>query len=416
MGNPESPLSETRGALTPRETSAYSWVMSAHDVVGFVNGLSEKLASRSRHVCLFFGAGASKACGLPDVAGLTEHVRRSLSDDQSTVFEHLTTGRNLEQVLSRLRRIATLLEESEDTVDGLTGEQAGALDIEICRLIIETLTSGAATHGPMWRLASWAVRADYHRPVELFTVNYDLLAETGLEALGVPYFDGFVGTLRAQFRGDLVEAAGETKHSAQSTGASLPPFLVRLWKLHGSVNWVWSEDASPIVLRLGTPASVSHPAAIYPSDAKYDESRRVPFLVLQDRLRSALHEPETLTLITGYAFGDQHLNETIFTAARRRPRSEFIAFCYSTIPDEVATLAATSPNFQVVTRSEAILGGIRQPWKVPDSIPADVWNDNEFLLGDFEYFTRFLARSSPPRRELESRLSDLLAKAVDANG
>lgn len=389
--------------------------MSAHDVAGFVNGLSEKLASRSRHVCLFLGAGASKACGLPDVAGLTEHVRRSLTADQLPAFERLATGRNLEQVLSRLRRIAALLEKAEDTVDGLTGAQADALDIEICRLIIERLTSGTHTQESMLRLASWAARADYHRPVELFTVNYDLLAETGLEALGVPYFDGFVGTLRAQFRGDLVDGVGDVERGVQA-GASLPSFLVRLWKLHGSVHWVWSDDDSPTVMRLGTPAPGGHPAAIYPSDAKYDESRRVPFLVLQDRLRRALDEPETLTLITGYAFGDQHLNETVFNAARRRPRSEFIAFCYSTIPEQVAALAATTPNFQVVTSEEAILGGIRQPWKVPESIPADVWKDDAFLLGDFEFFTRFLARSSPPRGELESRLADLLAKAVDSNG
>ncbi len=390
--------------------------MSGHDVVGFVNGLSEKLASRSRHVCLFLGAGASKACGLPDVADLTEHVRGCLMADQLAAFERLSTNRNLEQVLSRLRRIATLLEETADTVDGLTGSQAGDLDIEICRLIIARLTSGEVALGPMLRLASWAARADYHRPVELFTVNYDLLVETGLEALGVPYFDGFVGTLRAQFRGDLVEGAGDAERGAQSEGTSLPSFMVRLWKLHGSVHWVWNEDHHTTVVRIGTPAPGGQPAAIYPSDAKYDESRRVPFLVLQDRLRRALDEPETLTLLAGYSFGDQHLNETIFNAARRRPRSEFIAFCYSEIPDEVAKLAATTPNVQVVTHSEAILGGIRHPWTGSDAAPDDVWKDDAFLLGDFEFFTRFLARSSPPRGELESRLAELLAKAASSDG
>lgn len=390
--------------------------MSGHDVVGFVNGLSEKLASRSRHVCFFLGAGASKACGLPDVAGLTEHIRLVLKADDLAAFERLAKNRNLEQVLSRLRRISALLADTDDTVDGVTGAQAASLDISICRLIIDKLTSAEVDYKPMWRLASWAVRADYHRPVELFTVNYDLLAESGLEALGVPYFDGFVGTMRAQFRGDLVEGMGSTEYGTQPTGASLPSFLVRLWKLHGSVHWVWKEGDSSEVVRLGVPAPDGQPAAIYPSDAKYDESRRVPFLVLQDRFRRALDEPETLTLITGYAFGDQHLNETIFTAARRRPRSEFVAFCYSTIPEEVAALAITTPNVQVVTRGEAILGGIRQPWNSSASVPDDVWDNDAFLLGDFEFFSRFLARSSPPRGELEARLADLLAKAVDSDG
>ncbi|MBO1769902.1 SIR2 family protein [Agrococcus sp. TF02-05] len=389
--------------------------MSAHDVVSFINGLSEKLASRSRHVCMFLGAGASKACGLPDVAGLTEHVRGSLTGSQLDTFERLASGRNLEQVLGRLRRIAALLESVGDTVDGMTGEAARALDLEVCRLIIERLTAHSDTPGPMLRLASWAARADYHRPVELFTVNYDLLVETALEALGVPYFDGFVGTFGARFRADLVEADGDSGRAAQLASSSLPPFLIRLWKLHGSVHWSWTDGDHPSVLRLGTAAPSGQPAAIYPSDAKYDESRRVPFLVLQDRLRQALNEPETLTLVAGYAFGDQHLNEMIFDAARRRQRSEIVAFCYSSIPDEVANVASTVPNLQVVTRHEAILGGLRQGWRSAETVPTDVWNDGEFLLGDFNFLTRFMARSAPPRGELESRLAELLAKAAATN-
>lgn len=372
----------------------------------FVNGLSEKLASRSRHVCLFVGAGAARACGLPDVAGLEDHLRTSLAGEALAHFERLMVGRNLEQVLSRLRRIAALISDSTDQVDGLTAEDASSLDVEICRLIVGKLAVDPGAIGPMLRMASWAARADYHQPLELFTVNYDLLIETGLEALGVPYFDGFAGTMQAQFRSDLVEATvAEDRHW-------IPAFLTRVWKLHGSVNWAWQTDPRPSVVRLGTPVSGSQPAAIYPSDAKYDESRRVPFVVLQDRLRRALAQPETLTLITGYAFGDQHLNELIFDAARRRPRSEFLAFCYSAMPDDLVALATTAPNVQVVAPNEAILGGLRGTWKTPDDPPADVWAGDAFLLGDFTYLAQFLARSSPPQAELEARLSELLAKAV----
>jgi hypothetical protein len=313
--------------------------------------------------------------------------------------------RNLEQVLSRLRRIAALLDGSTDEVDALNAKQARDLDVEICRRIVEELTVNRSAMEPMLRLAAWAARANYHRPLELFTVNYDLLIESGLEALGVPYFDGFVGTMHARFRSDLVEAsAGDDQW--------LPAFLVRLWKLHGSVNWAWGSTPNQGVARLGTTVPGTQTAAIYPSDAKYDESRRVPFIVLQDRLRRALDQAETLVLITGYAFGDQHLNEIIFNAAGRRPRSEFIAFCYSTIPDELASLATTTPNVQVVTRTEAILGGLRNSWNGPDDPPPDVWADDAFQLGDFDSLTQFLARSSPPEAELEARLSELLARGT----
>lgn len=382
--------------------------MPGHDVLRFVGGLSEKLASRSRHVCVFIGAGASRAGGLPDVAGLAEHVKKSLTGDQRTVFEQLINTRNLEQVLSRVRRIAALLEGTDDRVDGLSAESARDLDLAICRLIIEQLDVSSANLDPALRLAAWVARAEYHQALEIFTVNYDLLVETGLESLGVGYFDGFVGTLRARFRSDLVEPPVADKDL-------LPSEFVRLWKLHGSVHWTWDTAEQREVVRLGSPTPVGLPAAIYPSDAKYDESRRVPFVVLQDRLRHALHHPESLVLITGYSFGDQHLNEVLFESARRRPRSEFIAFCFDSIPEGVAEIALTAPNFQVVSPKEAILGGLRYDWDEPNDAPDDVWAAGTFGLGDFSQLSRFLARSSPPDGELEARLGELLSAAARSN-
>ena len=384
--------------------------MPAHAVLPFVNGLSAKLATRSRHVCAFLGAGASRACGLPDVAALETHVLNNLDNNDRDSFEKQLTGRNLEGALSRLRRIAVLLDGTGDEVEGLTADQARALDLEVCGLIVAALDIDNAHIGPMLQFAAWAARADYHLPLELFTVNYDLLLETALEGLRVAYFDGFTGALRARFRTELVEA------SPADVDEWLPGFLVRMWKLHGSVNWAWEDGTPSEVVRLGAPVTDDQPAAIYPSDAKYDESRRVPFVVLQDRLRRALNQPETLTLVSGYSFGDAHLNEQVFDAARRRPRSELVAFCFGTIPDVLAERAASTPNLQAVTAKEAILGGVRADWSKPDDLPEDVWKDDEFVMGDFKNLASFLARSSPPQGELESRLSDLLAKAAAAAG
>jgi len=382
--------------------------MPSHPVLPFANGLSQKLATRSRHVCVFLGAGASRACGLPDIAALEKQVLAGLDGDQRDAFATQMTQRSLEQALSRLRRIAALLDaDAAETVDGFTARDATALDHEVCRLIVAALDLGIADVAPMLKFAAWSARADYHLPVELFTINYDLLVETALETLGVPYFDGFVGALRARFRTELVEA------KASDTDDWLPSFLVRLWKLHGSVHWSWDNDHRTEVVRLGGPVPDGQPAAIYPSDAKYDESRRVPFVVLQDRLRRALNHPETLMLISGYSFGDDHLNEMLFDAARRRPRSELIAFCYDSIPDSLAERALVTPNLQALSPSEAILGGVRADWKAPDDAPPpDLWAGDRFVLGDFCNFSSFLARSSPPGGELEARLGELLAKAA----
>jgi len=378
--------------------------------MSFANGLSARLAARSRHVCVFLGAGASCACGLPDVSRLQQVVHDGLTGDQQAAFQRQSSGRTLEQALSRLRRIAALLDDATGQVDDLTAQEAVSLDRAVCRLIIEALNLADADLSAMLKFAAWVARADYHWPVELFTVNYDLLLETALESLRVPYFDGFNGTLRARFRTELVEA------STGDAGNWLPSFLVRLWKLHGSVHWAWEDGDQLEVIRLGAPVTDSEPAAIYPSDEKYDQSRRVPFLVLQDRFRRALHQPETLMLISGYSFGDAHLNEILFDAVRRRPRSELVAFCFGEIPEHLAKHASTTPNLQAVAPREAILGGVRGEWELPKDISPDLWGDDGMALGNFANLASFLARSSPPQGELEAQLSELLARAAANTG
>lgn len=378
--------------------------MPEHDALKFVRDLSAKLAARSRHVCAFFGAGVGRACGLPDVRQLQERVLSELVASDRDALAVQLEGRNLEQALSRLRRIAALLDDDQK-IDNLTAAQAAALDAATCEAIVKELAlDGHVDLAPAMGLAAWAARSAYDAPLELFTVNYDLLFETALERLRVPYFDGFVGSLRARFHTELVE------RTAAEASFHLPRHFVRLWKLHGSVNWEWEPEQQ--IVRLGQPVTSGRAAAIYPSDTKYEESRRVPFVVLQDRLRHALDMSETLVVIAGYSFSDDHLNELLFDAAQRRPRSEFVAFCHSVIPDALAERAATAPNLQAVTGGEAILGGVRGDWQEPEDPPPNLWEDGQFALRDFRHLAAYLARSAIREPARERLLEELLGGLV----
>lgn len=376
--------------------------MSDHDPVKFVTGLSAKLAARTRHVCVFLGAGTSKACGLPDVATLQNSVLSDLGEVEKAAFELQLKERNLEQALSRLRRIAGLL-TGDEKVDGLTAAAATELDSSVCTSIVRQLNLDHADLDPAYRFAAWVARARYAQPIEIFSVNYDLITETAFERLRVPYFDGFTGALEARFHTNLVEARPGTDVEV------LPPFFARLWKLHGSVNWQRKDNE---IVRLGGPVTTGQPAAIYPSETKYEESRRMPFLVLHDRFRRALNEPETIMLISGYSFCDQHLNELIFDAAQRRERSEFVALCYSAIPDDLATRALNAPNLQAVGATDAIIGGIRAGWKQPDEPPPNVWEADTFVLGDFKHLAAYLGRTAAAdaiAEQLQAALNALIA-------
>jgi len=395
-------------SMLPVRPCRYGQSVTEHSILAFSNGLSARLAPRSRHVGVFMGAGTSKACGLPDIVQLTEAVKGDLAEPLKGQFSTLVSVLNLEEALTKLRRIAAIA--GTESIGGLNADQARQLDAAICDAVIARLTQPATSMEPILLFAAWVARATYARPVELFTVNYDLLIESALESWGVPYFDGFVGTLRAAFRADLVE----TLPSADEQ--SIPAFFARLWKLHGSANWGWDADDLAEVRRMGAPIAPGQIAAIYPSDSKYDQSRRMPFVVLQDRLRKALNEPETLMLVSGYAWGDQHINEMFFEATIRRPRSEVIAFCYSKIPDELAAKALITPNLQVVAPAEAILGGVRAAWAAEGETPHEgVWKDGKARFGDFSALAAFLAKSAMPSVRLEEQIAAMLAEQVAPN-
>ena len=363
---------------------------SGHDPAVLAQDLANKLGSRARHVCMLIGAGASCAAGLPLLADLENEVRAGIDPGSVSLLEVQLDGRNLEAVLSRLRRIKGFLEEGE-TFGGLTRTSADALDNEICKTIMAVIEEAEPEVDCFERLSSWAGRMDYERPLELFTTNYDLLIEKGLEKVGVPYFDGFIGTHRAPLMAELVEPRDAP------TRWALPAGFVRVWKLHGSTNWRVLNSSPSTIVRVGSSGG-DESLAIYPSDEKYDESRRVPFVVFMDRFRRALVEPETITITTGYSFNDDHLNEILFDAAARHPRCEVLALCFDEIPCDLADKASNTRNLVVLGKSEAIVNGHRAPWEHPQDIPG-VYQSGEFLLCDFRHLTSFLTLKVEPSDE-----------------
>lgn len=349
--------------------------------------LAGKLSARTRHVTVLLGAGASRSAGLPDLNGLQGIVKGSdrLTKTQQQQVAELFKTKNLEEVLSYLRRLIAILDDSQ-SLGTFNLQAANELQRVITSAIVPALDHTGSNPEPFRHFASWVSGAYYALPVEVFTINYDLLIEVGFEELAVPYFDGFVGAIAGQFRPEMVD----TINPAERVDV-LPSTFVRLWKLHGSVNWEEVADGTRRrIVRRGAPTTGGAIAAIYPSDEKYDQSRRVPFVVLMDRFRRSLAVPETITLVAGYSFGDQHLNEMLFDAARGHPRSETVVFCFNSIPDALGEVATATRNVSVLGKTEAIIGGQLLKWARTEVLPG-IWESGTFVLGDFKHLARFLA-------------------------
>jgi len=318
-----------------------------------------------------------------------------LGGDDQAAYERLSDSRNIEQILSRLRLISEVLGGGIDKLDGFTAESASALDKGICASIANVIRSQTVGIEAHERFARWAGLSRYKRPIEIFTTNYDILIEQGLEQAAVPYFDGFVGNYEGSFRADLVD-------STDGTDQHTPPARwIRVWKLHGSISWTQvKRNGGSVIVRT---AEVTHsdPAktlAIYPSLHKYQESRRIPFVVLADRLRRSLAIPETLCIVSGYSFGDEHINELLYDAARFHRASEVLALCYSDIPSDVAERAKGIANLTLLGPAGAVIGAVVADWQEhPEVTP--FWKDGGFTLGDFKALSDFLLFDARQRTE-----------------
>lgn len=353
-----------------------------HDPAEFAGELAGQQASTDRRLRILLGAGASLAAGYPTLSVLGTAVQDRVRPTFGATVDEVFVGRNLEQALTRIRRVATLLEAGE-VFAGLTAAGARDLETAVTGAIVEELGAVRPGANPYDGIAAWCLHSERRFPVELFTLNYDLSLEAALDDVGAPYFDGFSGLLRGKFRADLVDGV---------PGRQLPSFIIRLWKLHGSMNWVIEGPADDRSVVRGTTTSGAGTAAIYPSEEKYEASRRVPFVVLHDHFRRALDEPESLLIVAGYSFGDQHLNETIYNAALRNPRTSVIVFCHRSIPDELAEHALKTPNVTVAAYEEAIWGGRRAPWGLTD-VPG-VSREGQLELAEFPALSAHLARTA----------------------
>jgi hypothetical protein len=343
--------------------------MIGHDLAAHIDQLRQALEGANRPAALFVGAGCPMAVPnaakdgplIPDVRKMTEILRERLRDSEvSATFAKLEAvlkvdGKNdadLEYMLSLVRALKDVA--GKDTARNLDREELDALDQAISAQIVmlaepELPRKETAYHDVM----SWVGGASRTIPVEIFTTNYDVLAEQSMEESGVPFFDGFVGAHKPFFEVRAIE------------DDELPPRWARLWKLHGSINWCRAKSGR--VIRDYTATDHRERRLIHPSHLKYDESRRMPYLALHDRLRHVLRQPDVVIVSCGYSFRDEHLNEILQEGLQRNPTAVFYGLLFGDLDSypEATDLAARTDasNLLLIAEAEAVVSRERALWR-----------------------------------------------------
>jgi SIR2-like domain len=168
-------------------------------------------------------------------------------------------------------------------------------------------------------LISFASRTATRERLNLFTTNYDRLLEYGCDLIGLRTIDRFVGALSPEFRSSRLDI---DLHYNPPGIRGEPRFLegvVKLTKLHGSVDWqssggkLWRNN-----VRFG--AGSGHPdlpktplnsVMIYPNPAKDLETAQYPYAELFRDFSAAICRPNSAIVTYGYGFGDDHINRVL---------------------------------------------------------------------------------------------------------
>jgi hypothetical protein len=411
-----------------------------HDAAQQARNLRQVLQDDKQRIGCFLGAGCPlgvyDAAGtaslvlIPAVVELTKRVAEGLELSDKTPGSTSSfkahwdllceeckpdDGRSptVEDVLTEVRTLAN--RRGSAVVLGMNKTALTDLDERICTLIAGLMRTPLPAHRSSYnRFASWIGGVNRDFPTEIFTPNYDLLFEQAFEQHPLPHFDGFVGSREPWF--DLASI----EHDA------VPARWTRLWKLHGSINWERSEENvnGAMVTRVVrvTREAAAGKVMIFPSHLKYDQSRRMPYLAMLDRLRAFFHgrpvksrgeierqeEDSPRLVVCGYSFLDDHLNEILLDGLRGNRNAQCFALLYSNLEDHPRAVeyALKQGNLTLLAKNGAVVGtrpgryrlgssggDEHKPWLFEEAVVATGGTTEQqprCRLGDFHYLGLFL--------------------------
>jgi SIR2-like domain len=410
----------------PTPTESTKSLLPIHDAAQQARNLRQVLQDDKQRLGCFLGAGCplgiydaegqKSVVLIPAIIELTKRIAEGLQTADKAVgatskftahWDSLCSeskpadgqAPTVEDVLTELRTLSNRRGSAE--ILGMLKSDLSELDDKICALITAEVNKPLPAYRNSYsRFASWVGGIHRDSPTEIFTPNYDLLLEQALEKNLLPHFDGFVGSREPWF--DLASIEHDT----------IPARWTRLWKLHGSINWEKSEETVngnkvTRIVRVTREAAAGK-VMIFPSHLKFEQSRRMPYLAMLDRLRAFFKGNDAPRLVVcGYSFLDEHLNEVLLDGLRGNRNAQCFALMYSGITSHprVVDYAQKQSNLTVLAWDGAVvgtrLGGYRAgtaggsehaPWLV-DEVPSGGDPKESYprsRLGDFQYFGLFL--------------------------
>lgn len=291
---------------------------------------------QAEHLNLLLGSGFTTSVAFAaGVVATGMDVAEGTSVHAKAIMDHAAAsakkmGRGEANIEDQLRSAIAVLDGldiiDKDAADAVRADINTAIDTFLNSLLATERGIADANSAPAAAmlqsfLLSFASRAASRERLHVFTTNYDRLIERGCDDAGLRIIDRFVGTLRPLFRNTRIELDYHYNPPGIRGEPRFMEGVVRLTKLHGSLDWRFDE-ATQRIYRAETPfgAAEDHPSLpdspvdtvmIYPNPAKDVETTQYPYAELFRDFASATCKPNSVVVTYGYGFGDDHINRVL---------------------------------------------------------------------------------------------------------
>lgn len=241
-------------------------------------------------------------------------------------------AKNLETLMEVLYGYRFVLEHSgrEDLLEARPLVES--LISKVTQFVLETCRSGPFSESDtsVQKLYESFYRKLVHRDRALprpwvFTTNYDLFSETAMDRLGIPYINGFQGSVERRFNPAIFRYTLAEQLDLSSRRWSSVDSLIYFAKLHGSVSWESREDGLFPVVETSPKLVTNDNLLIYPTPAKQNASFASPYSDMFRELQTRVAREQSAFVTLGYSFSDEHVNNIIFQALTI-PTFRLIAF------------------------------------------------------------------------------------------
>lgn len=331
----------------------------------------------SKNLSFLIGSGCSSCMrdgyelGIPTMGPLAAEFQRILDCPADGVYvaaeqrdalkkqlgidlAHEDFQKNLERMMEVLMTAQKFCETSLNKEFQDAGNDVDAVITGVKNFILRKCTDGSFARGDetvvtLYRrfYQSLATRSRGLAPPWVFTTNYDLFNERAMDRSGIPYSNGFSGTVERRFNPSTYRRALAEQLDITSKRWAAVDGYVHFCKLHGSVNWTEERTGLFPIRECGNELDPAQDRVmIYPTPSKQTASFGSPYSDMFREFQRQIVQDQSVLFVMGFSFGDEHINNIIFQGLTL-PGFRLIAFLD---PDDAKNL---------VTKELAALGDPR---------------------------------------------------------